>query len=69
MAFKQFDTVTALEDLPAFGVRTGMLGTVVDVYSDGSVEVEFFDVSWTTVAIAPVRSTQIQLRALEKKAA
>lgn len=40
MTFKPFDVVIAIEDLK-LGVRTGAVGTVLDVYPDGALEVEF----------------------------
>lgn len=69
MTYKQFDIVTATEALPEFGVRFGMTGVVVDVYQDGEVEVEFCDDRGVTIALVPMRQTQIKLSVTTKKAA
>lgn len=68
MAIKLFDVVTAAEALPESGIRAGMTGTVVDVYPDGNVEVEFCNQDGETLAMVPLRPSQIKLADIRKAA-
>ena len=68
MAFKLFDTVTALVSLPASGIRAGMSGTVVEAYKDGAVEVEFCDENGATLSMQPMQSAQVSLADIRKAA-
>ncbi len=58
LGYKLLDVVTAIVDLPDYGVVVGMIGTIVEVY-DGAVEVEFCDDEGVTVAMLPMLSSQI----------
>lgn len=61
MAYKLFDVVNAAAVLPEFGIHAGMTGTVVDVYPNGEVEVEFCNKNGETIAMVPLRPSQIAL--------
>ncbi|MBI3154335.1 MAG: DUF4926 domain-containing protein [Burkholderiales bacterium] len=55
MTFKLFDAVAAVADLP-HGVRAGVLGTVIELYADGSMDVDFEpdqDENLRVVAVTP----------------
>ena len=39
--FQLYDRVETLIDLPAFGVKAGAIGTIVDVHPGGAFEVDF----------------------------
>jgi hypothetical protein len=69
MTFKLLDVVTATEAVPESGVRSGMTGVVVDVYQDGEVEVEFCDSRGATLALVPMRQSQLKASVPSKKAA
>lgn len=57
MTFKLFDAVVAAVDLPQ-GVRAGARGTVVEVYRDGSMDVDFEpdqDQNLRVIAVVPAQ--------------
>lgn len=39
--FQLYDRVESLVDLPAFGVKAGAVGTIVDTHPGGAFEVDF----------------------------
>lgn len=41
MKFSMFEPVAAAVDLPELGVRAGAVGAIVEIYGDGTYEVEF----------------------------
>ena len=41
MTFRPLDTVVLVHDIAQHGLRAGHVGAVVEVYDDGTVEVEF----------------------------
>jgi Domain of unknown function (DUF4926) len=51
MKFELLDVVRATADVPAFGVKAGDLGTVVEAYADGDYEVEFCNEQGETFAM------------------
>ena len=55
MDFKVSDTVVLTKDLPTYGLRSGDLGAVVEVYEPDGLEVEFVTASGKTGALATVR--------------
>ena len=61
MAYKLFEVVTTTEALPEFGISAGMVGVIVDVYPDGEFEVEFCNKDGETIAMVPLRPSQIAL--------
>lgn len=59
MTYKLYDEVTAAKALPDLGISAGMAGVIVDVYLDGEVEVEFCNATGETLALVPLKSSQI----------
>lgn len=62
MTFSLFDSVTLIQDLPDDGLRAGMVGAVVDVYTKPAVayEVEFADAYGRTIAQLALFPEQIR---------
>lgn len=60
MFFKTLDTVVITTDLPSAGLKCGDLGTVVEVYSELAVEVEFVTASGNTQAIVTLGANHIR---------
>lgn len=58
--FHELDTVVLLRDLPAWGLRVGDLGAVVQVYSDEGIEVEFVTASGRTQALLTLPVSDIR---------
>lgn len=53
--------VVLIESLPAHGLVSGDVGTVVHVYADGrAYEVEFFTLDGHTAAVATVEAHQLR---------
>jgi len=65
MPIKELDTVVVTTDLPAYGLRAGDLGAVVQVYPYSAFEVEFVTAAGGTQAVVTLRADQ--LRAVGKK--
>ena len=60
MLFRQFDTAVLLSDLPQHGLRAGDVGTVVEIYGEGGVEVEFVLPSGDTLAVLTLRTDAVR---------
>ncbi len=60
MDFKVSDTVVLTRDLPAYGLRAGDLGAVVEVYEPDGLEVEFVTASGKTGALATVHVDDVR---------
>ena len=60
MKFKLLDTVVLDRDIEDSGLRTGDLGTIVEVYEPDGIEVEFVSASGKTEAL--VTMTQADVR-------
>jgi hypothetical protein len=60
-AFKVLDCVVLKRDLPEHGLRDGDVGTVVETYPNGGLEVEFVTATGSTVAV--VTLTEVDVRA------
>lgn len=63
MSYSLFDVVVLTEDIPAEGLRAGMQGAIIEVYSlpvEG-YEVEFCDAEGRTVAQLALSPDQFQL--------
>jgi hypothetical protein len=55
------DVVELIEDLNEYGLRAGMVGTVVDMRDDpAAIEVEFIDDRTETTALATLRPGQVR---------
>jgi uncharacterized protein DUF4926 len=60
MAFALLETVVLNRDLPAHGLRAGDLGSVVEVYADDGVEVEFVRASGQTKALVTLKVADLR---------
>ena len=64
MVYSLFDVVVLIEDIPGEGLRAGMQGAIVEVYSlpiEG-YEVEFCDAEGHTIAQLALSSDQFQAK-------
>ena len=69
MNYKLFDVVETTVSIPAVGILPETIGAIVDVYPDGSFEVEFTNEAGETVALVPLTADQIRLADVQRKAA
>lgn len=53
------DTVALTEDVPAHGLWRGQVGTVVETYESGAVEVEFSDDEGRAYAMLALEPDQV----------
>lgn len=60
MRFRQFDTAVLQADLPEHGLMAGDVGTVVEVYDDEGVEVEFVLPSGDTLAVLTLSTDTVR---------
>lgn len=60
MNIKTLDTIVLEEDLPAYGLKRGDIGAVVEIYSQDTFEVEFVTASGRTQALLPLPLNQIR---------
>ena len=60
MKFKYLECVVLAHDVVEHGLRTGDLGTVVTVYPQNGVEVEFVRVSGSTLATLTLSNSDIR---------
>jgi hypothetical protein len=58
--FKLLEPVVLKTDVPERGLRKGLLGTVVEVYSPAKVEVEFIAANGRTIALLPLDSRDLR---------
>jgi len=59
--FNELERVALTVDLPAYNLRTGDMGIVVDVTSDGEeFTIEFLTLDGETFAVVPVTLSQIR---------
>ena len=58
---KLFDVVALTVDLPVHRLQRGQVGTVVDVYKDGAVEVEFSGNDGVAYAMLALQSDQLMV--------
>ncbi len=60
MNFKTLDVVVLERDLPAEGLKSGDLGTVVETYGSEGVEVEFVTASGRTEALVTLKPSDVR---------
>ncbi|MFT5291937.1 MAG: hypothetical protein ACI8QS_000949 [Planctomycetota bacterium] len=60
MNFKLLDTVVLDRDIEAAGLRTGDLGTIVEVYEPDGIEVEFVSASGRTEALLTLTHADVR---------
>ncbi|MGY3854661.1 DUF4926 domain-containing protein [Aeromonas aquatilis] len=63
MVYSLFDMVVLVEDMPEAGLRAGMKGVIIEMYSQPveGYEIEFCDVQGRTVAQLVLSPNQFQL--------
>jgi len=61
MHVKLLDTVVLEKDLPAYGLKKGDIGAVVETYDPDGVEVEFVTASGKTQAVITLKTTDIRM--------
>jgi hypothetical protein len=60
MKFEKLECVVLAHDVPEHGLRAGDLGTVVEAYPEGGMEVEFVRGSGATQALLTLRERDIR---------
>ncbi|MBI1729669.1 DUF4926 domain-containing protein [Candidatus Acetothermia bacterium] len=60
MSFKSLEVVVLKRDLAEHNLKTGDLGTIVEVYDSGDVEVEFITANGMTKAIITLIHSDIR---------
>jgi hypothetical protein len=60
MTFKTLECVVLTHDVSAHGLRTGDLGTIVEVYPGGGLEVEFVTCSGETKALVTLSEKDVR---------
>jgi hypothetical protein len=60
MTLHPLDVVVLTHDVPAAGLRTGDLGTVVEVYAADAIEVEFVAASGRTQALITLQPADVR---------
>lgn len=63
MAAKLYQEVVLDTDVAEHGLRRGDMGTVVHVYPNGGIEVEFFTASGKTRAVVTLRQDAVRMAA------
>ncbi len=60
MKFSLLETVVLVHDIPEHGLRAGDVGAVVEVYADGTLEVEFVRPSGGTQALVTLKGSDVR---------
>lgn len=60
MKFDKLECVVLAHDVPEHGLKAGDLGTVVEIYSEGGLEVEFVRGSGTTQALLTLSEKDVR---------
>ena len=60
MKYKLLDCVVLTHDLPKYGLLTGDLGTIVEVYAPDGIEVEFVKASGETLAVITLSEKDVR---------
>ena len=60
MPFSMLDCVVLTRDVPQSGRKAGDLGSVVETYEDGSLEVEFVSAHGETTAVLTLTPTDVR---------
>lgn len=63
MRHQLLDVVVLARDLPKHGLASGDLGTVVEVYESGEIEVEFATVSGHAQALVTLNQDDVRVAA------
>jgi hypothetical protein len=60
MEVTRLDTVALARDLPAYGLRAGDLGAVVEIYPPDGLDVEFLTASGRTAARGTLHPSDVR---------
>ena len=60
MKYRLLDCVVLKSDLPEFGLRTGDLGAIVEIYDPDGLEVEFVKASGATLAVITISDRKVR---------
>ncbi len=60
MEFKRLECVVLIRDILEYGLRAGDLGTVVEVYPEGGLEVEFVTGAGMTQALLTLSEKDVR---------
>ena len=60
MKFEELECVVLAHDVPEHGLRAGDVGTIVQIYPEGGVEVEFVRGSGATQALLTLKEHDIR---------
>lgn len=60
MKFRRLDVVVLERDLPTYGLKTGDLGAVVELYEPDGLEVEFVTASGRTEALVTLSALDVR---------
>lgn len=60
MTLRNLDVVVLTNDQPAYGLKRGDLGTIVEVYAPDAIEVEFVTASGRTQALVTLPPSAIR---------
>ena len=66
---KLLDVVALLKAMPAQNLKAGQVGTVVEVFGTNDFEVEFVDKRGRTIAMLPLKRTDLLVLQYEMEAA
>ncbi len=60
MQYKLLDTVVLNTDLPRYGLKTGDLGAVVEIYQPDGLEVEFVSAAGRTQSLVTLKTGDVR---------
>ncbi len=60
MTYKKLECVVLVHDVAGYDLRTGDMGTVVEVYPGGGIEVEFVTGSGDTLALLTLGENDVR---------
>ncbi len=60
MRFDKLEIAVLVHDIPEHGLRAGDLGTIVEVYPEGGLEIEFIRGSGATQALVTLRGQDLR---------
>ncbi len=63
-----FDTVALLKAMPGKNLRIGQVGAVVEILGDDNFEIEFTDKQGRTIALVPLKRTDLLVLQYEMEA-
>ncbi len=66
---KLLDVVALLKAMPAYNLKAGQVGTVVEIYGEDDFEIEFTDKKGRTMAMLPLKRTDLLVLQYEMEAA